>query len=157
MLALARRSRAGVCVMHMRGTPQTMQDDPVYEDVVGEIHAWLAARRDELVAAGIDRQRICLDPGIGFGKTNTHNIALMTNCWRLHDLRCPLLVGHSRKAFIGKLIGDKEADRTAGTVGGALALAHQAVQIIRVHDVAPVRQALLVFAACGGIAIHGQT
>jgi dihydropteroate synthase len=151
MMRLARQSGAGVCVMHMRGTPQTMQDHPVYDDLVGEIHAWLAARRDELVVGGIDPQRICLDPGIGFGKTNTHNITLMANCCRLHDLGCPLLVGHSRKAFIGKLIGDKEADRIAGTVGGALALARQGVQIIRVHDVAPVRQALAVFAACGGL------
>jgi len=152
MLAVARRCGAGLCVMHMRGTPQTMQDNPLYDDLVGEVHAWLAARRTALVAAGIDRERICLDPGIGFGKTNSHNITLMANCWRLHDLGCPLLVGPSRKAFIGKLIGDKEADRTAGTLGGAFALARQGVQIIRVHDIAPLRQALAVFAACGGLA-----
>jgi len=75
----------------------------------------------------------------------------MANCCHFHELACPLLVGHSRKGFIGKLIGDKEADRTAGTIGGALALAEQGVQIIRVHDVLAVRQALLVFEACGGI------
>jgi dihydropteroate synthase len=75
----------------------------------------------------------------------------MANCWRFHDLGCPLLVGHSRKSFIGKLIGDKTADRTAGTIGSALALARQEVQIIRVHDVAAVRQALILFEACGGL------
>jgi dihydropteroate synthase len=150
MLDVARR--AGVCVMHMRGTPQSMQDDPTYADVVGEIHDFLRQRLDALLDAGIDRERICLDPGIGFGKTNAHNTTLMANAWRFHDLGCALLVGHSRKAFIGKLIGNKEADRTAGTIGGALALAHQGVQIIRIHDVAAVRQALTVFEACGGLA-----
>ena len=105
--------------MHMQGTPQTMQDEPTYGDVVGEIHDYLRQRRDALLAAGIERERICLDPGIGFGKTHQHNTTLMANCWRFHDLGCPLLVGHSRKGFIGKLIGDKTADRTAGTIGGA--------------------------------------
>jgi len=151
MIALAARSGAGVCVMHMHGTPQTMQDEPHYDDVVSEVHDYLHQRRDALIAAGIARERICLDPGIGFGKTHQHNITLMANCWRLHDLGCPLLVGHSRKAFIGKLIGDKTADRTAGTIGGALALAAQGVQMIRVHDVGPVRQALVLFEACGGL------
>ena len=150
MLDVARVSQAGVCAMHMLGTPQTMQDNPTYADVVAEVFGYLEQRRDALVAAGIDRNRLCLDPGIGFGKTHEHNIKLMANCWRFHDLGCPLLVGHSRKAFIGKLIGDKAADRTSGTVGAALALACQSVQIIRVHDVAPVRQALILFAACGG-------
>ncbi|HEY2414201.1 MAG TPA: dihydropteroate synthase [Pirellulaceae bacterium] len=151
MIGLAKTSAAGVCVMHMQGTPQTMQDNPFYDDVVDEIFEFLCQRRDELIAAGVDRQRICLDPGIGFGKTNKHNITLMANCWRLHDLGCPLLVGHSRKAFIGKLIGDKMADRTFGTIGGALALALQGVQIIRVHDVAAVRQAMVLFEASGGL------
>jgi len=151
MMDVARSSGAGVCVMHMRGTPQTMQDDPTYQDVVGEIHAYLRQRRDALSLAGIESQCICLDPGIGFGKTHQHNITLMASCWRFHDLGCPLLVGHSRKGFIGKLIGDKETDRVYGTIGGALALARQGVQIIRVHDVLAVRQALLVFEACDGI------
>jgi dihydropteroate synthase len=150
MIEVARNSGAGVCAMHMRGTPQSMQDNPFYDDVVDEIFAYLCERRDALTAPGIDRERICLDPGIGFGKTHEHNITLMANCWRFHDLGCPLLVGHSRKAFLGKLIGDKNADRTAGTIGGAVALALQGVQVIRVHDVAAVRQALVVFEACGG-------
>ena len=151
MLTLVRESRAGVCVMHMQGTPQTMQDQPTYTDVVAEVYDYLARRRDVLIAAGIDRQRICLDPGIGFGKTHEHNLTLMANCHRFHDLGCPLLVGHSRKGFIGKVLGDKDADRLYGTIGSALALAVQGVQIIRVHDVRPLREALSLFAACGGL------
>ena len=137
--------------MHMQGTPQTMQDNPTYHDVVGEVVEFLRSRREQLVQAGIAAERIALDPGIGFGKTHQHNLTLAAHAWRLHELGCPVLVGHSRKAFIGKVIGDKDADRTAGTIGVALALAIQGVQIIRVHDVAAVRQALLLFEATGGI------
>lgn len=151
MLPLAVASQAGVCAMHMRGTPLTMQDDPRYDDVVAEIGAYLRDRRDLLERAGVERARIALDPGIGFGKTHQHNLTLMAQVGRYHELGCPLLVGHSRKGFIAKVLGDKLVDRTAGTVGAALALARQGVQILRVHDVAPLRQALLVFAACGGI------
>ncbi len=150
MLATARATGAGVCAMHMQGDPQTMQDNPTYADVVEEVLAYLRQRRRELIAAGIDAERIALDPGIGFGKTNEHNLTLMAHCYRFHELGSPLLVGHSRKAFIGKVLGDKQADRTFGTVGAALALASQGVQIIRVHDVAPVRQALLLYEATGG-------
>ena len=151
MLAVALESQAGVCAMHMRGTPQTMQDDPTYDDVVGEVFDFLRQQRDRLVAAGIPAERIALDPGIGFGKTHQHILSLAAHAWRLHELGCPVLVGHSRKAFIGKVIGDKQVDRTAGTVGVALALAAQGVQVVRVHDVAAVRQALLLFEAAGGI------
>jgi dihydropteroate synthase len=151
MPALAAASGCGVCAMHMLGTPQTMQQDPVYEDVVSEVFDFLLRRRDALTAAGIEQARIALDPGIGFGKTTAHNCALLANAWRLHALGCPLLVGPSRKHFIGQLAGDLAADRSAGTIGAALALARQGVQIIRVHDVAAVRQALLLFQASGGL------
>jgi dihydropteroate synthase len=151
MLDIARSTGAGVCAMHMQGTPQTMQDDPLYGDVVEEICGYLQDRRDALLAHGLDRDRICLDPGIGFGKTHEHNLTLLAHCGFFHRLGCPLLVGHSRKGFIGKVLGDKQADRTAGSIGIALALARQGVQIIRVHDVLPVRQALLLFDAVGGI------
>lgn len=151
MIAVALEAQAAVCAMHMRGTPQTMQDDPTYGDVVAEVLDFLRARRDQLISAGIPAARIALDPGIGFGKTHQHNLTLAAQAFRLHELGCPVLVGHSRKAFIGKVIGDKTADRTAGTVGVSLALAAQGVQIIRVHDVAAVRQALLLFEAAGGI------
>jgi dihydropteroate synthase len=151
MVELARDAKVGVCVMHMRGTPQTMQDDPSYTDVVAEVHDYLRERRDALVSAGIEPERICLDPGIGFGKTHQHNLTLTANCHRFHNLGCPVLVGHSRKGFIGKVIGDNTADRLAGTIGAAVSLALQGIQIIRVHDVAAVRQALLLFEATGGI------
>lgn len=151
MVDVARDTAAGVCAMHMQGTPETMQDDPAYGDVVEDIFGYLHARRDTLRASGIERERICLDPGIGFGKTHQHNLTLMANCGRFHELGCPLLVGHSRKGFLGKILGDKTLDRTAATVGAAMTLARAGVQVIRVHDVAPVRQALLAFAATGGI------
>ena len=151
MISVACDSQAGICAMHMQGTPQTMQDDPRYESVVDDILRYLKQRRDALVEAGVELERICLDPGIGFGKTHQHNLTLMANASHFHELGCPLLVGHSRKGFIGKLLGDKDADRTAATVGAALSLAAQGVQIIRVHDVKPLRDALLLFAATGGI------
>jgi dihydropteroate synthase len=151
MMAVARDLSAGVCAMHMQGTPQTMQDNPTYTDVVSDVREYLRGRRDALIAAGIPKERICLDPGIGFGKTHEHNIELMLRCRAFHELGCPLLVGHSRKGFLGKLIGDREADRTHATVGAALSLATQGVQIVRVHDVRPVREALAAFEATGGL------
>jgi dihydropteroate synthase len=140
-----------VCVMHMQGTPQTMQINPTYDDVMSEISEFLGRRREELIQAGVDPERIAVDPGIGFGKTHQHNLKLLANTWRFHELGAPVLVGHSRKAFIGKVLGDEEADRTAGTVGVAMSLARQGVQILRVHDVGPVRQALLLHQAAGGL------
>jgi dihydropteroate synthase len=148
MLRVAVQTQSGVCIMHMQGTPQTMQDNPTYRDIVGEIYEYLRDRRDVLLAAGIAPDRICLDPGIGFGKTNDHNITLMSHVSQFHQLGCPLLVGHSRKAFLGKLIGNPGADRSAATMGAACALAEQGVQIVRVHEVSAVRHALLAFAAC---------
>jgi len=156
MVAVASRTGAAVCAMHMQGTPQTMQDNPHYDNVTEDIYRYLRQRRDALVAAGIPQEKISLDPGIGFGKTHQHNLTLLANCFRFHELGCPLLLGPSRKGFIAKVLshlnlGDKETDRTYGTVGTALALAAQGVQILRVHDVAAVRQALALFAASGGI------
>lgn len=151
MLGLACESRAGVCAMHMQGTPRTMQDCPSYADVVEDIFAYLERRRDAIVAAGIDARRICLDPGIGFGKTHQHNLTLLASSHRFHALGCPLLVGYSRKGFIGKVLRDATADRTAASIGTALSLARQGIQVLRVHDVAAVRQALLLFEATGGI------
>ncbi|MCC9604336.1 dihydropteroate synthase [Blastopirellula sp. JC732] len=150
MIEAALESGVGVCAMHMQGTPQTMQDDPHYDDVVEDIFAYLAERRDALIAVGIETERICLDPGVGFGKTHQHNLELMAACGRYHELERPLLVGHSRKGFIGKFLENAEAPRTFGTVGGTLALARQGVQIIRVHDVRENFEALRLFVACGG-------
>ncbi|HEV7223290.1 MAG TPA: dihydropteroate synthase [Pirellulales bacterium] len=151
MPEVARETRAGVCAMHMQGTPQTMQDNPSYADVVAEVLAYLRERRRWLVAAGIDPERLALDPGIGFGKTHQHNLTLLSHCDRFHELGSPLVVGPSRKGFIAKILQDKQADRTAGTIGVALSLASQGVQILRVHDVEPVSQALLLYEATGGI------
>lgn len=151
MVPLAVQSQAGVCMMHMQGTPQTMQQRPHYHDVVAEVTSYLATRRDALLAAGMDQQRICLDPGIGFGKTHQHNFTLMAHCWQMHALACPLLVGHSRKGFLAKILGNSEKDRSNTTVGAALALARQGVQILRVHEIRPLREALLAFIATGGI------
>ncbi len=151
MIPLVVEARCGVCVMHMQGTPATMQDQPRYGDVVTEIFAYLRGRRDALLAAGVAQPRICLDPGIGFGKTHQHNLTLLRQADRFLTLGCPLLVGPSRKGFIAHVLGDKQADRTAGTVGACLALAARGVQVLRVHDVGPVRQALRVFAAAGGL------
>ncbi len=151
MLPLAVRLHAGVCVMHMQGTPKTMQLRPHYQDVVADVTGYLARRRDALLAAGVDRLRICLDPGVGFGKTHQHNLALMAHCWQLHALGCPLLVGHSLKGFLGKILRDPTANRSNATLGAALALASQGVQILRVHEIRPLREALQAFAAIGGI------
>ena len=152
MLRVAVASGVGVCVMHMQGTPQTMQVDPRYVDVVADIHRYLAARRDALLAAGIPLEKICLDPGIGFGKTHAHNRDLMAQAGRFLDLGVPILVGHSRKGFIGKALEaaiGRSATRDeldAGTAGAACGLAEQGIQIVRVHAVGLVRAALELFA-----------
>jgi dihydropteroate synthase len=153
MLRVAVDSGAGICAMHMQGTPRTMQVEPRYDDVVGEIHAYLERRRDALLAAGVRPERICLDPGIGFGKTHDHNRELMANAATFLDLGVPILVGHSRKGFIGKTVERAvgrpatEADRDGGTAGAACALAAAGIQIVRVHAVGLVRSALELF--CG--------
>jgi dihydropteroate synthase len=151
MLRVAVESRAGICAMHMQGTPQTMQVDPRYDDVVGEIHAYLSRRRDSLLAAGISLDRICLDPGIGFGKTHAHNLELMARAGEFLDLGVPILVGHSRKGFIGKsleqALGRSASleERDGGTAGSACGLAAAGIQIVRVHAVGLVRSALELF------------
>jgi dihydropteroate synthase len=150
MVDVAAETGCGVVAMHMLGTPQTMQQAPAYAAVVDEVFRYLQTRRDQLRAAGIPGERIALDPGIGFGKTVEHNLALLQSAWRLHELGCPVLIGPSRKRFIGQLLGDLAADRSAGTIGICLAMARQGVQILRVHDVAPVRQALTLYTSSGG-------
>ena len=152
MLRVAVASAAGVCAMHMRGTPQTMQLEPRYDDVVAEIRAYLEQRRDALLAAGISLDRICLDPGIGFGKTHAHNLELMARAGEFLELGAPIIVGHSRKGFLGKTLElalgrpATEAERDAATAGAACGLAAAGVQIVRVHAVVMVRAALEAFA-----------
>jgi dihydropteroate synthase len=140
---------AGVCLMHMQGEPGSMQVAPHYDhdDVVGAVAAFLRARRDAALAAGIAHERIVLDPGIGFGKTPGHNLALARQQRRLLELGCPLLLGWSRKSTLGQLTGRPVADRTAASVAAALAAVHQGAAIVRVHDVAETVDALKVWHA----------
>lgn len=148
MLPVAVGSTAGVCVMHMQGTPQTMQDNPSYRNVVEDIYEYLRKRFEFCIDAGIAPERICLDPGIGFGKSHEHNLELLRHTERFCQLDAPILIGHSRKGFIGKVLGDKAADRTAGTLGVSLAVAAAGADIVRVHDVRPTVEALKLFHAC---------
>lgn len=142
-------SGAEVCLMHMLGEPRTMQEDPRYDDVVAEVKDFLAERMQVAVDAGVAEEKILLDPGIGFGKTLEHNLALLRGLPQLAELGRPLLVGPSRKRFIGELSGaDAEADdRLPGTIAACIASAQRGAAILRVHDVAPVRQALAVAGA----------
>lgn len=141
-----------VCLMHAQGAPETMQDDPRYEDVVADVYDALASRLDRAVAAGIAPGRIVLDPGIGFGKTVAHNLALIRALSVFHGLGCALLLGASRKRFIGTIGGADQADaRAPGSIAVALAGVAQGVQIVRVHDVAETRQALRLWEAVAGM------
>ena len=140
---------AGVCLMHMQGDPGSMQAAPRYEndDVVAEVLRFLAGRRDAALAAGVARERIALDPGIGFGKTPVHNLALAVHQRRLLELGCPLLLGWSRKSTLGQLTGRAVGERMAASVAAALAAVQQGAAIVRVHDVAETVDALKVWRA----------
>jgi dihydropteroate synthase len=140
-------SDCGVICMHIRGTPQTMQQAPQYVDVVSEVAEHLAARIAALESAGIRRERIALDPGIGFGKTAEHNLQLLSAIGRFRALGRPVLIGHSRKSFLKKLLGRPIDERLSGTIGVAIAAAMQSVDVLRIHDVGPVRDALLAWHA----------
>jgi dihydropteroate synthase len=143
-----RDSDCGLCIMHMQGTPQHMQDAPVYTDVVGEVIDFLRERVDAMVAAGIPRERICIDPGFGFGKTVEHNYALLRGIGRMQqELGLPVLAGLSRKSMIGAVTGKPVDQRTAGSVAGALACIAHGARIVRVHDVAETVDALKVWQA----------
>ena len=138
-------SGAGVCIMHMQGTPATMQAAPHYDDVVGEVSAFLLERAAALQAAGVAKARIVLDPGFGFGKTLEHNRALFRALPRLAQAGYPLLVGVSRKRMIGDLTGRAVDDRIAGSVAAALLAAQNGACVLRVHDVRETVDALKVW------------
>ena len=147
-LSAAAELGCDICLMHMRGEPRTMQDDPRYDDVVGEVEAFLLARAAAAEASGVPRERIVLDPGLGFGKTTEHNLALLAATPRLagHDYR--LLVGASRKRFIGALDpGAAPDERLGGSIAAALLAAQGGAAVLRVHDVRATRQALAVWRA----------
>ncbi len=148
---LARQADTGICLMHMRGLPKTMQDNPKYQDVVGEVARYLKTRSETCVAAGIAPQRITLDPGFGFGKNLQHNIALMRHLPELMaETGLPLLIGVSRKRMIGELTGQADAAaRVHGSVAAALASVARGAQIVRVHDVKATADALKVWEALG--------
>jgi len=146
---VVRRFEAGAVLMHMRGTPQTMQtQDLASPDIVGEVAAWLAARVEAAVAAGIPRRALAVDPGIGFGKTQRQNAALVHGVSSLTSLGQPVLIGLSRKSLVGHLTARPVEDRLAGSIGGAIAAVARGARILRVHDVAETRDALRVAAAC---------
>lgn len=140
-------SPAGVCLMHMQGEPQTMQLAPHYADVVGEVRDFLLERAAALQSRGVDRSRITLDPGFGFGKTLEHNVALARGLPSLAASGYPLLVGVSRKSMIGGLAGRPVADRLASSVAAALACVANGARIVRVHDVAATVDAMKVWSA----------
>jgi dihydropteroate synthase len=141
-------SDCGLCIMHMQGTPQDMQAEPVYDDVVEEVGAFLRARAEALLTAGVARERVTIDPGFGFGKTVEHNVALLRSIGSLQrDLALPVLAGLSRKSMIGALTGRSTEQRMAGSLGGALAAVAQGARIVRVHDVAETVDALKVWNA----------
>ena len=142
---VCRESSCGVIVMHIQGTPQTMQADPHYDDVVAEVCRHFSRRLEDLEAAGIARERIVLDPGIGFGKTAEHNLELLSHIADLHALGRPVLIGHSRKRFLKKVLGREVEERNAGTLGVSIALAAQGTDILRIHDVRATRDALLAW------------
>jgi dihydropteroate synthase len=148
MTEVAVGSEAGLIVMHMRGEPRDMQADPHYDDVVGEVSAWLLARAQALEAAGVAHERICVDPGPGFGKTYEHNLALLRATAALAALGYPLAAAYSRKGFIGALTGVEVArERVAGSVAVAVWAASRGARVLRVHDVAPTVEALKVLRA----------
>jgi len=142
--ASAKAAGAAVILMHMQGTPQTMQLDPRYDDVVGEVRAFLEERLAAAEAAGLGRDRLAIDPGIGFGKTVEHNLTLLDGLDALSDLGRPVCVGVSRKAFIGKILDLPVDERLEGTIAAAVLAAARGAHILRVHDVRAVKRAAAI-------------
>ncbi len=142
--ALCGERGAGLVLMHMQGTPRTMQESPTYADVADEVKAFLAERLHAAVAAGVAEKRIWLDPGIGFGKTLEHNLELLRRLGELRELGRPLVVGTSRKSFIGKVDGSEVGERLGGTIASTVLAAAEGAEVLRVHDVAEAAQAVRV-------------
>jgi dihydropteroate synthase len=150
--ALCADRGAGLVLMHMQGTPRTMQEAPSYEDVVDEVKAFLARRLALAVGEGVAEERVWLDPGIGFGKTLEHNLELLRRLPELIALGRPIVIGTSRKSFIGKLDGSPVQERLGGTIASTVLAVAAGAEVVRVHDVAEVRQALTVAEAVLGAA-----
>ncbi|HEX6761724.1 MAG TPA: dihydropteroate synthase [Gaiellaceae bacterium] len=141
-----------LCLMHMRGEPRTMQDDPVYDDVVSDVKRFLVERLELAVAAGVREELVCLDPGIGFGKTVAHNFELLRRLDELAEIGRPVLIGASRKSSLGRILGDSTATTgtTAASVGAAVSAYQRGATILRVHDVREHVEALTVARAVTG-------
>jgi len=146
-LEAAAELKVPVCLMHMQGEPRTMQDAPHYDDVVGEVHRFLAERIFACEMSGLDKRRLLVDPGFGFGKTLEHNLRLLRQLARFGDLGVPVLAGLSRKAMLGALTGRSVGERVHGSVTAALIAVQNGASIVRVHDVAATRDALAVWNA----------
>ena len=145
--AVVAEAHADCCLMHMLGDPRTMQRDPRYDDVVNDIKAFLEERMSFAIEHGIPERRIMLDPGIGFGKTVQHNLELLRRLGELVELGRPVVIGTSRKSFLGRITGREVDDRIAGTIATNVLAYERGARVFRVHDVAPVRDALAVTAA----------
>lgn len=156
MPVVAARSGTPICIMHALGDPKTMQDAPTYDNVLLDIYDFLAERIEVAIAAGVARERIVIDPGIGFGKTQEHNLTLLRNISLFHGLGCPILLGASRKRFIGAIGNAPDAsDRLGGSVSVALFALRQGVQILRVHDTFATKQAIDLHMAMIGAPGYG--
>lgn len=141
MAGVGRDFGAGVVLMHMKGTPENMQDDPRYENVVEEVGSYLAERVEAVASAGIGRESMVIDPGIGFGKTLEHNLSLLSGIGKIAQIGPPVLVGLSRKTFLGRLTGRDVKDRLAGSIAGMVLCIRRGASIFRVHDVRESRDA----------------
>jgi dihydropteroate synthase len=142
LAALCAERDCGVVLMHMLGTPRTMQSSPAYDDVVDDVRSFLAGRIEFAMAEGIAEERIWVDPGIGFGKTADHNLELLRRLGELAELGRPIVIGTSRKSFIGRLTGREVADRLGGTIASTVLALRAGAEVLRVHDVAAVRDAV---------------
>jgi dihydropteroate synthase len=138
-----------VCLMHMQRSPETMQQDPRYQDVVAEVRAFLAERKRACLEAGIRPEHLLVDPGFGFGKTLSHNVALLASLGRFSSLGVPIMVGLSRKSMLGQLTGRAVGDRLPGSLAAAVIAAQRGAAVLRVHDVAATRDVLAVLDAVG--------
>jgi dihydropteroate synthase len=147
-LTAVKDSDCALCIMHMQNDPQTMQVSPQYDDIVRDVTEFLKERVEDLTLSGIDRERLCIDPGFGFGKTLTHNLGLLKNIGKIQDsLDLPLLAGLSRKSMIGSITGKSVDRRLAGSIAASLAAAVHGAQIVRVHDVAETVDAFKIWQA----------
>lgn len=147
MLEVCLKYPCGVITMHMQGTPQSMQDDPRYDNVVEDLFCHFTRHLADLERRGLPLERVAIDPGIGFGKTAQHNLDILSNIARFQQLDRPVMIGHSRKRFLQKVLGRPLDERLFGTIGVSVALAQQQVDLLRVHDVAANRDAIAAWRA----------